>query len=74
MRCIAAGLIAAVVLLMALAGAGASPAHGQDNTAIAINTKDGTDIFKLAFKIARVNQDGSGSGIFARRRDLDVDD
>jgi putative peptide zinc metalloprotease protein len=56
MRRIAAGLIAAL-LLLTLAGAGATPAHAQDNTAIAINTKDGTDIFKLAFKIARVNQD-----------------
>jgi putative peptide zinc metalloprotease protein len=56
MRRIAAGLIAAL-LLVTLAGAGATPARGQDNTAIAINTKDGTDIFKLAFKIARVNQD-----------------
>ena len=56
MRRIAAGLIAAL-LLLTLAGASATPAQGQDNTAIAINTKDGTDIFKLAFKIARVNQD-----------------
>jgi putative peptide zinc metalloprotease protein len=57
MRRVAAGLIAAVLLLTTLAGAGATPAGAQDNTAIAINTKDGTDIFKLAFKIARVNQD-----------------
>jgi putative peptide zinc metalloprotease protein len=56
MRRIAAGLIAAL-LLLTLAGASATPAQAQDNTAIAINTKDGTDIFKLAFKIARVNQD-----------------
>jgi putative peptide zinc metalloprotease protein len=55
-RRIAVGLIAAL-LVLTLAGAGATPARGQDNTAIAINTKDGTDIFKLAFKIARVNQD-----------------
>jgi putative peptide zinc metalloprotease protein len=47
----------AVLLLLAVSGASATPAHAQDNTAIAINTKDGTDIFKLAFKIARVNQD-----------------
>src|SRR5919201_3067303 len=44
-------------VVFAAAGAGATPAGAQDNTAIAINTKDGTDIFKLAFKIARVNQD-----------------
>jgi putative peptide zinc metalloprotease protein len=49
--------VLAAVLFLALAGASAAPAHAQDNTAIAINTKDGTDIFKLAFKIARVNQD-----------------
>jgi putative peptide zinc metalloprotease protein len=56
MRRTAIGLLAAA-LLLALTGASATPGHAQDNTAIAINTKDGTDIFKLAFKIARVNQD-----------------
>jgi putative peptide zinc metalloprotease protein len=49
-------LLAAVVAITLGVGR-ATPAHAQDNTAIAINTKDGTDIFKLAFKIARVNQD-----------------
>jgi putative peptide zinc metalloprotease protein len=47
----------ATTLVLALGAAGATPAQAQDNTAVAINTKDGTDIFKLAFKIARVNQD-----------------
>jgi putative peptide zinc metalloprotease protein len=56
MRRTAIALLAAV-LVLALAGAGAAPGHAQDNTASAINTKDGTDIFKLAFKIVRVNQD-----------------
>jgi putative peptide zinc metalloprotease protein len=56
MRRIALALLA-VVLAFALAGARATPAQAQDNTAIAINTKDGTDIFKLAFKIVRVNQE-----------------
>jgi putative peptide zinc metalloprotease protein len=56
MRRTAIALFAAV-LVLALAGASAAPGHAQDNTAIAINTKDGTDIFKLAFKIVRVNQD-----------------
>ena len=56
MRRISIALLAAL-LLFAFGAAGATPAHAQDNTAIAINTKDGTDIFKLAFKIARVNQD-----------------
>lgn len=50
-------MLLAALLLLTLAGASATSAVGQDNTAIAINTKDGTDIFKLAFKIARVNQD-----------------
>jgi putative peptide zinc metalloprotease protein len=49
-------LLAAIVALV-LAGSLARPAQAQDNTAIAINTKGGTDIFKLAFKIVRVNQD-----------------
>jgi len=49
--------ILATVLVFALAGASAAPGHAQDNAALAINTKDGTDIFKLAFKIVRVNQD-----------------
>jgi putative peptide zinc metalloprotease protein len=56
MRRTAIALLAAV-LLVAFAGASAAPAQAQDNTAIAINTKDGTDIFKLAFKIVRVNQE-----------------
>jgi putative peptide zinc metalloprotease protein len=56
MRRTAIALLAAV-LVLALAGASAAPGRSQDNTAIAINTKDGTDIFKLAFKIVRVNQD-----------------
>ncbi|HYY34136.1 MAG TPA: hypothetical protein VE693_11245 [Gaiellaceae bacterium] len=50
-------VLVTVTLAFALLGTGATPAPAQDNTAIAINTKDGADIFKLAFKIARVNQD-----------------
>jgi putative peptide zinc metalloprotease protein len=56
MRRITVALMTAA-LLFAVAGAGATPAGAQDNAAVAINTKDGTDIFKLAFKIARVNQE-----------------
>ena len=56
MRRTAIALLAAT-LVLALGAASATPAQAQDNTAVAINTKDGTDIFKLAFKIARVNQD-----------------
>jgi putative peptide zinc metalloprotease protein len=50
-------VLLALVLALALGAARATPAHAQDNTAIAINTKDGTDIFKLAFKIVRANQE-----------------
>jgi putative peptide zinc metalloprotease protein len=56
MRRIAA-LLLVTALALALGAARAAPAQAQDNTAIAINTKDGTDIFKLAFKIVRANQD-----------------
>ncbi len=38
-------VLLALVLALALGAARATPAHAQDNTAIAINTKDGTDIF-----------------------------
>jgi putative peptide zinc metalloprotease protein len=50
------GLLISLALFALVAG-GAAPARAQDNGAIAINTKDGTDVFKLAFKIVRVNQD-----------------
>lgn len=48
-----------VALLAALAVAWAHPpaAGAQDNVAVAVNTKDGTTLFKLAFKIVRTNQD-----------------
>jgi putative peptide zinc metalloprotease protein len=46
----------AALLAFALLGSRAAPAQAGDNVAVAINTKDGADIFKLAFKIARVNQ------------------
>jgi putative peptide zinc metalloprotease protein len=50
-------LIAAVVLLVASLAAVKPPAaHAQDSAAVAVNTKDGTSIFRLAFKIIRVNQ------------------
>jgi putative peptide zinc metalloprotease protein len=50
-------LLLATIVALVLTGGLATPARAQDNTAIAINTKDGTDIFKTAFKIVRVNQD-----------------
>jgi putative peptide zinc metalloprotease protein len=56
MRRIAA-LLLVTALALTLGAARSASAQAQDNTAIAINTKDGTDIFKLAFKIVRANQD-----------------
>jgi putative peptide zinc metalloprotease protein len=50
-------LFLVAVLTFAAVGSRAAPAGAGDNAAVAINTKDGADIFKLAFKIARVNQD-----------------
>jgi putative peptide zinc metalloprotease protein len=44
------------LLAFALFGSRAAPVQAGDNVAVAINTKDGADIFKLAFKIARANQ------------------
>jgi putative peptide zinc metalloprotease protein len=46
-----------VLAFVALAGARAETANAQDNTAVAINLRDGASIFRFAFKIARVNQD-----------------
>jgi putative peptide zinc metalloprotease protein len=53
---IAAALLI-VTLALVLGAARATPAHGQDNTAVAVNTKDGAEIFRLAFKIVRANQE-----------------
>jgi putative peptide zinc metalloprotease protein len=53
-------LLIATVLAIGLAWPGVAGA--QDSTAIAINTKDGTSIFKIAFQIARVNQDVVDNG------------
>jgi putative peptide zinc metalloprotease protein len=49
----------ALAALAALAFAGWKPAtaQAQDNAAVAINTKDGTTLIRVAFKIARVNKD-----------------
>lgn len=49
----------AVTAILALSVAGGLPAtaHAQDNAAVAVNTRDGATIFRLAFKIVRVNQD-----------------
>lgn len=49
--------LAACALALALGLPSAAGAGGGDNTAIAINTKDGTSLFKLAFAIRRVGGD-----------------
>lgn len=59
-------LIAAVVLLVAsLAGVKPPAAHAQDSAAVAVNTRDGTSIFRLAFKVIRVNQQVVDNSNFA---------
>jgi hypothetical protein len=56
MRRIAVALVLAL-LLFSLAGAGAAPAPAQDNFAVVVNTHDGLDLFRVAFKIVRTTQD-----------------
>lgn len=58
-------VVAAAVLMLLMP---AVPASAQgDTTAIAINTKDGFDVFKLAFQIRRATQDvvDTGNGAVA---------
>ena len=51
-------LILVLVGLIALATlAAAPPASAQDNAAVAVNTKDGANVFKFAFDIRRVMGD-----------------
>jgi putative peptide zinc metalloprotease protein len=50
-------IVLATTLALVFAGARPSAAYAQDSTAVAINLRDGAEIFRLAFKIARVNQD-----------------
>jgi putative peptide zinc metalloprotease protein len=50
-------MLAAVLCGLVLAAVQPASAHAQDNAAVAINTKDGTSIFRVAFKIARVNKE-----------------
>jgi putative peptide zinc metalloprotease protein len=50
-------ILAAVLAGITLAAAAPATARAQDSAAVAINTKDGTSIFRVAFKIARVNQE-----------------
>jgi len=46
----------ALLLATVVAAAPAAPALAQDNAAIAVNTKDDSSVFKLAFKISNVMQ------------------
>jgi putative peptide zinc metalloprotease protein len=49
-----AALTAAAVLALS---SGTTSAHGQDTAAVAINTKDGSALFRLAFSVRRVMTD-----------------
>jgi putative peptide zinc metalloprotease protein len=51
-----------LVTLFAVGLAWPGAAAAQDNTAIAVNTKDGTTLFKVSFKIVRANQDVVDNG------------
>jgi putative peptide zinc metalloprotease protein len=56
MRSIA--LVAAATLAaFVLASVQPEDARAQDSAAVAVNTKDGTSIFRLAFKVVRVNRE-----------------
>lgn len=47
----------AALLLAGVLVAGVPAASAQDNTAVAVNTRDGADVFRLAFSIRRVTAD-----------------
>jgi putative peptide zinc metalloprotease protein len=50
-------ILVAVLCGMTFAAVRPTAAHAQDNAAVAVNTKDGTSIFRVAFKIAHVNKE-----------------
>jgi putative peptide zinc metalloprotease protein len=52
-----ARVLIVAVLAHALLVAVPLPAQSQDNSAIAVNTKDGKSVFKLAFKVKQVTGD-----------------
>jgi putative peptide zinc metalloprotease protein len=60
-RRLAAGLLAPLLALALVMPAGAENT-GNDNTAIAVNTKDGSSLFKFSFRISRVMSDTVDSG------------
>jgi putative peptide zinc metalloprotease protein len=51
-----------VLTLLAVGVAWPGAAAAQDNTAIAVNTKDGTVLFKVSFKVVRSNQNVVDNG------------
>jgi len=51
-----------LVTLLAVGVAWPGTSAAQDNTAIAVNTKDGTIVFKVSFKVVRANQDVVDNG------------
>lgn len=48
---------AVLFVLVVSVGPGAAPALAQDNTAAAVNTKDGKSVFKLAFSVVKTTGD-----------------
>jgi putative peptide zinc metalloprotease protein len=62
MRRIAALLAALLMTALLVPGHAGAEATGNDNTAIAVNTKDGSSLFKLSFRISRVMGDTVDSG------------
>lgn len=55
-------IAAALVAALGLAGFRPDAAHAQDTAAVAVNTKDGSSIFKLAFAIKRAAGDVVDNG------------
>jgi putative peptide zinc metalloprotease protein len=55
-------IVAALVAALGLAGFRPDAAHAQDTAAVAVNTKDGSSIFKLAFAIKRAAGDVVDNG------------
>jgi putative peptide zinc metalloprotease protein len=50
-------VLALIAALSSVVGVSPPPAEAGDNTAVAINLRDGSSTFRLAFKITRVNGD-----------------
>ena len=58
-RFFAATLVTAILTTVVPAGPAAAGEErsGRDNVAVAVNTKDGSDVFRLAFQVNRVTSD-----------------